>query len=122
MEGSDKPGMFVSFESLLRDLSSKLDDVQKAITTEIQTLRTEIASKASKEHVEAVEQRLLAQIKVLNDRADKNADAITNLRVSEGTAKGVSKTTLAFIIAGVGFAAAILSAFIYVIAAGHGGA
>lgn len=120
MEGSDKPGMFVSFESLLRDLSGKMDDMQKAVLDEIGKLRTEVQQKASKEHVDAVESRLKSMITALETQLDKQGDEIVVLRIGEGTAKGVSTTTLILgscVIAGI---FGIIAALIYVVKA-HGG-
>lgn len=122
--GSDEqrePGMYVSFDSLLRELSSKLDTVQKAITDEIGNLRREIAAKASKEHVDAVEARLRQAHDALCVVVDKQGDEIVDLRVEGGSARGVSTTTLVFLSIGAAGIFAILAALVYVIAQGHGG-
>lgn len=120
-EGSEKPGMFVSFEKLLTDLSGKMDAMQQAVLDEIGKVRQEIATKASKEHVDAVEARWKAAHDALARIVDKQGEEIIELRVGEGTAKGVSKTSIAFIVAGVGLLGAILSALIYAALAAHGG-
>lgn len=124
MEGSggkDQPGMFVSFEKLLGDLSTKLDEVQRAILGEITSMRQEIATKASKEHVDAVAAALRADTAAVAATVAEQGRQIVDLRVGEGASKGVSTTILIGAAVTIGGIFAILGALIYVVAQGHGG-
>lgn len=124
MAGSDdkpEPGIFVSFETLLQDVSQKLDTAMRTITDELTKLNQKLDSKASKEHVDAVEKRMQAQHDALEKVVEAQGGAIVDLRVAGGESRGVSTTALiAFGIIATGIFG-LLAAMVYVVAQGHGG-
>lgn len=125
MEGSSgeqqpPAGVFRSFESLFRELSDKLDSTLSQITTMLDQVRAEIATKASKEHVDAVEKRLALAHEQLERRVKDAEDDIVEIRVSEAGPRAVSRLQMAVFVLVIGGVFSIIASLIYVVATAGG--